>query len=156
MIRTSRWKVWFYQSVYLLPENVSNRKFSAEVPVSYTAYIFWGNGDCPSWLTQCYVAAQWIFEVLLRTRNITGIKLAVFGEIRRGIKFIFKVRGSGRTNTFRKNSCAINTLRPKTNGRHFGDIFKSIFGVKVNVFWLKLYWILIPWVQLIICQHWFR
>ena len=52
---------------------------------------------------------------------------------------------------------AVNTLRPRQNGRHFsGDTFKCIFLNEKFEFWLRFHWSLHPRVELTIYQHWFR
>ena len=52
---------------------------------------------------------------------------------------------------------ALNTLRPKWDGRHFPDDISNTFSwVKISWFRLKFHWSLLTMLQLIICQHWFR
>ena len=53
---------------------------------------------------------------------------------------------------------AVNTLRPRQNGRHFiDDIFKCIFSwMKMFEFQLKFHWSLFLRVQLTIFHDWFR
>ena len=51
---------------------------------------------------------------------------------------------------------AVNSMRPRQNGRHFADnTFNRIF-VKILEFWLNLRWSLFLRVQLTIFLHWFR
>ena len=51
----------------------------------------------------------------------------------------------------------VNTLRPRTNGRHFPDDILSRFSLKRTCeLRLKFHWNLFLGVQLAIFQHWFR
>ena len=51
---------------------------------------------------------------------------------------------------------ALNTLRPRQNGRNFpDDIFKCLFWMKMYKFWFRFHWSLFPRVQLTMFQHWF-
>ena len=56
-----------------------------------------------------------------------------------------------------QNGVFINTSRENQKGRHFANaILRASYWQKILVFWSKFHWKVFLWVQLMLCQHWFR